>query len=214
MTPERLVTFDESTHSYFLNGKRIPLSVTGVLGITGFSDMSSIPPKVLENKRRIGTHVHKATELLDTVGLDWDSVRADCLGYIAAYRKAVEELKPSWVTIEERDVMVVNGMPCGLTRDRLGWIDGRPWIVELKCAYDEEDWWKYQLAGYEIDAKHMPEQKEPYNIMAWHLKPDSTYKVCDYTKHLTHARAVFKSALHIASIHVAEGRLKDERKAA
>jgi hypothetical protein len=209
---DRVVSFDESSHTYRLNGKLVPLSVTGVLGITGFSDMSSIPPKVLENKRRIGTHVHKATELLDTVGLDWDSVRADCLGYIAAYRSFIKKEQPEWHTIESRGVMEVNGMLCGYTNDRGGYIKGEPYVVDLKCALTAEDYWAYQVAGYALGMDKMPGQTTPYRRMVVHLKPDSTYKVIPYPND-AHDTAVFKSALHIASIHVAEGRVKEERRA-
>lgn len=207
--PERIVEFDEELHRYSLNGKVVQLSVTGVLGLTGFSDLSKIPRQILENKRKIGKHVHKATELLETVGLDWDSVRLDCLGYIAAYRKACADFKPKWHTIEKFGVMEVNGMQCGFMNDRGGYIDGRPWIVELKTSFAEEDWWKYQLAGYAIGAEEMPGQKEPYNIMAWQLKPDGTYRAYTY-KDMAHNKAVFRSALHLASVHVSEGRLKKE----
>lgn len=203
-----LVTFDEATHTYSLNGRPIALSVTGVLGLTGFSDFSRIPPDVLERKRRLGRRVHKATELIDTVGLDWESVKFDDMGYIDAYQRFTEALKPEWVTIEHRGVMEVNGMLCGFMHDRAGWIHGDAYMVELKCAYAPEDWWKYQLAGYVIGAEKLPGQKAPYKRLAVQLKPDGTYKLFPYDKNYAHDLSVFRSALHLASVHVAEGRGK------
>jgi hypothetical protein len=64
--------FDEATHSYTLNGQRLP-SVTQIL--KPLYDFSSVHPDVLARAAAFGTAVHKTVELyladdLDESGLD------------------------------------------------------------------------------------------------------------------------------------------------
>lgn len=65
------LTFVEDTHEYFVEGKRVP-SVTQIL--SGLVDYSHIEPRVLEEARQRGQHVHKMIELWAAGVLDVDTL--------------------------------------------------------------------------------------------------------------------------------------------
>ena len=54
------LTFDESAHRYYWNGKPVP-NVTGILA--PLTDYSKIPAETLERARQEGTAIHKMVEL-------------------------------------------------------------------------------------------------------------------------------------------------------
>lgn len=204
-----VVTFDEEKHRYFLNGRRVPLSVTGVLTIAGFQNFDGIPFEVLDAKRRLGKNVHRATEFMDKgLGVDWETLSFRAMPYVLAYQKFLDKYSPKWEMIEHRGVMDLNGMICGYTLDRAGWIDGKPYMVDFKTAVEHSPAWAYQTAAYSLAAPRLNGQVGPYHRMALQLNPDEDFKEFPYTNH-RHDESVFRSALHISSIHVLEGRVKD-----
>jgi hypothetical protein len=135
--------------------------------------------------------------------------------YISAYLQFCEDHKPEIGTvdgepmIEYRGVGIVGGMKCGYTLDRAAWLWGGPFLIELKTTHARESYWKFQLAAYETFAPRMDGQTEPYRRIAVQLKPDGRYDFGEEYKNLAHDKAVFRSALHVASVHVAEGRVKE-----
>src|ERR1700752_2641687 len=79
-------TFTELGHRYEFDGRAIP-SVTQVLALSGITDVSKIPPHILERAATLGTAAHVACELLDQDDLDIDSVDPQITGYVLAYQK-------------------------------------------------------------------------------------------------------------------------------
>ena len=79
-----MLEFDAATHTYRLNGQILP-SVTQVLG--PLTDLSMIPPAILERKRLIGQWVHAAIELDLKDDLDEESIGEDWRGYFMGWRK-------------------------------------------------------------------------------------------------------------------------------
>jgi hypothetical protein len=73
------VQFDEASHIYTLNGKRLP-SVTQVLSIV--ENWDGIPPRALEKAKVRGNFIHKAVSLLLEENLDLSSVPAEYAGAI------------------------------------------------------------------------------------------------------------------------------------
>jgi hypothetical protein len=77
------LTFDEATHSYTLDGNRVP-SVTQVLNV--LEDWEGVPPDRLEAARLFGQRVHEACALLVRGVLDWDSLNAALVPYVEGAR--------------------------------------------------------------------------------------------------------------------------------
>lgn len=79
-----MLTFDEETHSYHLDGVKLP-SVTGI--IKPLYDFSSIPPLVLAKAAAYGTAVHKMIELEIKGELDYGTLDDGLLPALEAFGK-------------------------------------------------------------------------------------------------------------------------------
>jgi len=129
-------TFDPERHLYLVDGRPVP-SVTQVLHSARLAaDYSMVPPDVLERKRIIGQYVHKATQYLDEGCLDLETVDPELQPYLAAYQRFLEESGFRPQLIEHRLVSRVAGVLCGGTVDRVGSMNGRLWLIDLKCVID------------------------------------------------------------------------------
>ena len=137
--------FDESTHSYYIAGEKVP-SVTEVLSI--FNDYSKIPYHVLEAARERGTLVHKAGELLIQNRLEWSSIDGEIQSYMLGLQRFLKESR-AVVTAAEMQVYHPRLKYGGTLDALLHWREGYclgdwktslvlPKSVELQlCAYAE-----------------------------------------------------------------------------
>ena len=143
-------TFDPERHLYVVEGRPVP-SVTQVLHAAGLgADYSMVPPGVLERKRVIGEYVHRATQYLDEGCLDLETVDPEVQPYLSAYERFVAESGFRPQLIEHRLVSRVAGILCGGTVDRVGLMNGKPWLIDLKCVDRLYPGFALQTAGYEL----------------------------------------------------------------
>ena len=143
-------TFDPERHLYLVEGRPVP-SVTQVLHSARLAaDFSMVPPDVLERKRIIGQYVHTATQYLDEGCLDLETVDPELQPYLAAYQRFLEESGFRPQLIEHRLVSSVAGILCGGTVDRVGSMNGRLWLIDLKCVDRLYRGFALQTAGYEL----------------------------------------------------------------
>ena len=76
-----------SSHRYFLGPVELP-SLNRIMKAGGLADdFSAIPPAILERKRYIGEHVHKACELYLRGDLDEATIWADALPYFEGFKR-------------------------------------------------------------------------------------------------------------------------------
>jgi len=90
-TPDLLV-FDEPSHTYTLDGERLP-SVTQILQRAGAIDFDHIPPTIREQALARGTAVHRAVHYFNENDLDVDDFRSSFLEYwpyLAAWIKFLD----------------------------------------------------------------------------------------------------------------------------
>lgn len=150
-------SFDESLHLYTdENGLVLP-SVTQVLKANGFINFDGIPPAVLERKRKLGSLVHKVTELYDrNEELSCFEIPDAVLEYVEGYVnfRADSGFVPE--LIEQRMLGEIHGMVYGMTPDRVGLLNGEPHILELKTGATEHPAWGLQLAGYDLGLNKKP----------------------------------------------------------
>jgi hypothetical protein len=100
-TSDALV-FDEATHTYTLDGERLP-SVTQILQRAGAIDFSHIPPTILEAARERGTAVHKAVHYFNENDLDVDVFRVafpDYWPYVSAWIKFLDTSGFRFATVD------------------------------------------------------------------------------------------------------------------
>lgn len=142
--------FEESTHTYTLDGVVIP-SVTEICApIT----CGKYPPVgVVQQAAARGTRVHELCALYDMDALP-DEIEAELVGYVKAWAAFCRDYKPVWTHIElplygEIDT----GLPFAGTLDRIGEIDGRTRVVDIKTTASLDRPAKValceQISGYE-----------------------------------------------------------------
>jgi hypothetical protein len=182
--------FDAATHEYREDGVLIP-SVTQVLAGVGITDYSMVPRAILEHKRAIGEQVHLACQFLDEGSLDWDTVDPDVLNYVLAYEAFKRQTEFTPRLNEYRAVGCVNGMKFGMTLDREGDINGKPYVIELKATAQIHPGWAIQLAAYDLGIADGLFRRRA----AVHLKPDCKFSVEPYAE--TKDREVFLWALGV-----------------
>ena len=84
------VRFEPEGHRYFLNDAELP-SVTTVLRAVGLLNFGGASDSAMAMGRDRGDRVHLATELNDRGELDESSIDFEIAGYLAAWRRFVDE---------------------------------------------------------------------------------------------------------------------------
>ena len=142
--------FDEATHTYTLDGVVIP-SVTEICApIT----CGKYPPVgVVQQAAARGTRVHELCALYDMDALP-DEIEAGLVGYVKAWAAFCRDYKPVWTHIELPLYGEIDpGQPFAGTLDRIGDIDGRTRVVDIKTAASLDRPAKValceQITGYE-----------------------------------------------------------------
>ena len=142
--------FEESTHTYTLDGVVIP-SVTEICApIT----CGKYPPVgVVQQAAARGTRVHELCALYDMDALP-DEIEAGLVGYVKAWAAFCRDYKPVWTHIELPLYGEIDpGQPFAGTLDRIGEIDGFTRIVDIKTAASLDRPAKValceQITGYE-----------------------------------------------------------------
>lgn len=166
-----MLAFDAATHTYTLNGQRLP-SVTQVLA--PLYDFSRIPPDVLESARIFGQHVHEACDLFDRGQLDWLNLSPALVPYVEAWRKFIDDSGAIVIASEMRVVHEQLGY-AGTVDNVLDW-KGRTFIPDRKSTAVQPPTVGAQTAAYAQAWKAMHGGREPERRCI-QLNPDGTYRV-------------------------------------
>lgn len=137
-----MLTFDEATHTYTLDGIQLP-SVTEVTRFCAY-DYKSDRPWLAEAAARRGTAVHEACALID-YGEEPEET-PEIAGYLKAYRRFLADYKPEWKLIEHPIGSILLGYAGAL--DRFGTIDGAPAILDIKTGQLHDAALSAQLTAY------------------------------------------------------------------
>lgn len=132
---------------YRIDGRRAP-SVTEILTLSGWSDLSHIPPQVLAWAAARGQYVHDATELIDAGTFDWTTAARQNLGYLKSYVLFMEDEKPEIVASEEV-VKHPELFYAGQLDRRWRWRRDL-WVVDIKTGKDPQVSWRLQTAAYAL----------------------------------------------------------------
>lgn len=170
-------TFDEERHIYTFNGHPVP-SVTELCAPLT-SNKYSVGAAVVEAAARRGTAVHEYTRLYDLDMLP-DEVELEVLPYLRAYADFTRDYMPHWHFIE---IPLFSCAYAG-TADRIGLIDGKPVIVDIKTTASMDRASKLalccQLYGYsQLALKNFPDKYSYFKLLGVQLKKDGTYTVHD-----------------------------------
>ena len=126
------VQFDESTHTYTLDGKELP-SVTHIIRYLAVDKANNADQNMAMIARERGSAVHEATVMYDYSGDIPDDFPAEYAPYLEAYVQFVRDYKPGWELIEHQMGNATLGFAG--TLDRFGFIDGKLCILDIKTRY-------------------------------------------------------------------------------
>jgi hypothetical protein len=165
------VEFDKNSHTYTLNGRRLP-SVTQVLA--PLEDFSRVPRDVLEAARIFGQHVHEACDLYNRGELDWLSLDPALLPCVAAWKQFLEDTGAIVIASEMRVCHKVLGY-AGTPDVILAW-GNRTVVPDLKSTATVPHTVGAQTAAYAKAYQSMVGGKEPARYCI-QLGADGKYKV-------------------------------------
>lgn len=157
--------FDQATHTYTLDGRRLP-SVTQVL--SPLEDFSMVPRDVLEAAREFGQHVHEACDLFDRGELDWLALDPALVPYVEAWRQFILDSGAVVIASELRVYHAKLGY-AGSPDKVLAW-GGRIVVPDLKATAIVPRTVGAQTAAYAKAYQSMHGGKEPARYCI-HLEP-------------------------------------------
>lgn len=204
-------TFDEATHTYALDGVRLP-SVTQLLKGAGIGpDFSAVPPQLLEAARAFGVAVHSACELDDLGELDDDGTDARVMACVHAWRRFKAENDVEVLATEQRlyhPTLRYAGTLDGLVRMRAWRGHGTDLVlVDRKTGQHPHPSFGVQLAAYEellrANARGMGTRMHDAILAAFmkrvsvHLFDDGTYRM--HPHHHPSDEAAFRACLALYS---------------
>ena len=195
------LTFNAELHEYRIGGKRVP-SVTEVCSPLTALEMGKLNPAIIQAAANRGTVIHELTELIDygTAAEDLE-LYPDIGGYILAYQRFLRDYSPKWHSIEYRLGSAELGFAG--TLDRMGVIDDKPCIVDVKtvasATRSAKVSWVAQLSGYRMLCGNATLDR--YILQ---LKPTGKYTLYNAydieTKYGFWGEDLFKQMLHVHRI--------------
>lgn len=168
-----LPILDEESHTYSLDGKRVP-GVTSIL--QPLSGLHFIDRAVLDAAANFGKAVHRACELDDLGELDEEQMDPALGPYLAGWRRFSKDYAVKWSLIEQ----LVHNQQQGYagTLDRYGLVKGDDTVVDIKSSVTLSPTVGPQLAAYQ---RAIPGASLITKRMGVLLKPDGTYQAKTYT---------------------------------
>ena len=188
--------FDESTHTYTLDGKRLP-SVTEICApLTAGRYDNALAAYAAAR----GSRIHELTALYDLDALP-DEIEAELVGYVKAWAAFCRDYRPVWERVEWPG-WSIDGFAG--TVDRIGLIDGERLAVDVKTAASLDRAAKVSLccqtAAYAVMASETGLRMDGDNLGV-QLKKDGSYAVHNtekiQKKYGFDARGLFYSLLAV-----------------
>ena len=180
------VVFDESTHTYTVDGQVLP-SVTEIIRFLHYDTAVGADKAMRDYAADRGTRIHEACTAYDFDGEDAE-VDADIVGYVQAYAAFKRDYGiADWLYYEKPIGSVELGFAG--TPDRIGLIDGKMAILDFKTGSNvNKHALEAQLNGYEVLASttESPYKNDPFlqglrieRLVGLQLKKDGAYRIID-----------------------------------
>lgn len=182
-----MLTFDEPTHTYQLDGQKIP-SVTTIIKSAGLIDTTWFN----EAATWRGSVVHRCCELDCKDKLDESTVDGGARGYLAAWRNWKIDTDFHSVSIEQ--IACHHDLFYAGTPDRIGYVGGVPCVIDIKTG-PAQKWHAIQLAAYKM---FLGSAGRSYRRFGVSIHEDGTYTQTEYpVQALPVDWAAFQSCLNI-----------------
>lgn len=202
----KVLNFDPASHTFTWEGVPVP-NVTRILSpLYGLED--PVYQSYLESGRQRGTAVHEATERHDrhlaqaVSGKHFDPMVETVAPYLAAWAKFLDETRFMIDAIEE-PVYHPRYRYAGIL-DRLGVLNGRRVVIDIKTSASIKPVMGIQLAAYQaaVNEDKPKAEQYPYRFIC-QLRKDGTYRLEEFRD-----RADFTVFLALLTIHQWTARYK------
>lgn len=172
LTAAGKLVFDETAHRYWLNGRELP-GITSRLKVVGYLDERVYRPGSAER----GTAVHLATQFADEGDLAEDSVAPQIRGYVRGWQSFLTET--CFVRTEPPELLVCSPTLGYATKiDRIGILNGKTVVINIKTSASPEVWWPLQLAGEALAySEWLGVPLHRLNRMDVRLRPDGDFAI-------------------------------------
>ena len=173
---KRLV-YDDAKHTYTVDGVKLP-SVTSIVAPIKAGDYE-VDNAVLNQAKERGSKIHEKCADYDFGAISEESsVNPDIAAYLKGWIDFSKDYQPEWLYIEQQ--MCVSDYAG--TVDRIGIIDGKPVVVDIKTTTSMDRASKIalcaQIAGYVNLTENNTDLKiETKDCFGVQLKRDGTYTV-------------------------------------
>lgn len=169
--------FEESTHTYTLDGEVIP-SVTHIIRFLD-ADVDKSRPWLRDEAAERGSLVHNLCAMLDYGEDITEETPAYIQGYINAYMNFLRDNKCRWEFIERIGWAEFEGIRYAGTLDRFGYLNGLPTLVDIKTGESSSRHrHAAQLTAYSL----FPFIPENTALAVLNLRRDGTYKLSHLKK--------------------------------
>jgi len=172
------VLFLPDSHQYFVGGVELP-SVTHICRFLSVDIADGAKPWMRDAAAQRGTIIHAACESID-YGLDPDGLTPETTPYTIAYLDFLRDYRiTGWAGIEV--IMGSRQLGYAGTADRIGWIDGKLVILDIKTGSTlHTQPLAAQLTGY-AKLYRFQAGRFPDALYGLHLKKDGTYTLREVT---------------------------------
>lgn len=173
-----MLTFDEATHTYRLDGVVLP-SVTTIM--KPLYDFSFVNELTLEIASKRGVEVHKACEMYDLDDLDESSLEGwQWINYFKAWKRfrAESGYVPHLTEMRVHHPL----LKFAGTLDSKGEMAGAEVIIDRKTTASLSPAIGVQLAAYEEALRQEDKKLPKMKRYAVQLRPDGTYRLQPYEK--------------------------------
>ncbi len=161
-----MIHFDEATHTYTVEGRRLP-SVTEILAPIR-TDFSAVDPAVLEVARTRGVAIDRMIELHESGALDYSSVTPEMAAYLEVWEKIKTDTGLKVMEVQERVANPHYGYAG--TLDLRVHMFGKVSIVDVKCTASGVPGVGPQTAAYAKGDHGIPR-------FALYLRPNASGKI-------------------------------------
>ena len=186
-----MLQYDDIKHRYWDEKGDLP-GISRIL--EPINDIDSIPKDVLENAANRGTKIHKLAEKYD-IGIitKEDLLKSEYQSYMEQYLQFLKDTKVEWWAIERK--LMHPELRFAGRLDRIGFINGKTYLVDIKTASSSQDWWKVQLEAQRILASQIIKID---CVRSLHLNTNGKYKLIKYKEEEeAEAREVFLGLLKV-----------------
>ena len=175
MTADHVLSLDEATHTYRLDGRPL-ISVTQALNEGGFGSWQKwCEPAALEYASALGRAVHDAIHFYEEGSLDIDSIDPAVMPRLQAYEKFLLETGAVAIATEQRVHNTLYGYAG--TDDWNGLFDDEKAIIDYKSGVVHPSV-GLQLAGY-CGCFPAPSTFRRFSLQ---LRSDATYRLHEYPR--------------------------------